>query len=110
MSAQKAWPVTFADTTSLHVNEVQGCSCCLNRHDKLFLYQVTIGIELWDSAASSGVGRKLGQASIALDLHDFEPFKAQSATVELMGREKKASGFPVRHSICKHMRGVKFAP
>ena len=74
------------------------------------LYQVTVDIELWDSAASGGVGRKLGQASVALDLHDFELFKAQSATVELMGREKKASGFPTRHSIFKHMHGIEIAP
>jgi len=70
-------------------------------------FQVTIDIELWDCAASGGVGRKLGQASIALDLHEFEPLKAQSATVELMGKEKKASGFPVRHSTFRHMHGIK---
>ena len=29
MSAQKAWPITFAKYTSLHVDDVQGCSCCL---------------------------------------------------------------------------------
>ena len=78
--------------------------------DTLLLYQVTIDIELWDSAASGGVGRKLGQACIALDLHEFEPFKAQSASVELMGREEKASGFPVRHSRFKSMCGLKVAP
>jgi len=81
----------------------------LNGRDKLSLYQVTIDIELWDSAASGGVGRKLGQASIALDLHEFEPLEAQSATVELMGKEKKASGFPVRHSTFRHLHGIKFA-
>ena len=51
--------------------------------------QVTIDIELWDSAASGGVGRKLAHASVDLDLHAFDPFKAQSASVELFGRENK---------------------
>ena len=50
---------------------------------------MTIDIELWDSAASGGVGRKLAHASVDLDLHAFEPFKAQSAAVELFGRESK---------------------
>ena len=31
----------------------------------------------------------LGQASVALDLHAFEPFKAQPASVELLGNERK---------------------
>ena len=53
--------------------------------------QATIVVELWDSAASGGVGRKLGHATVALDLHAFEPFKAQSASVELLGKEKKVA-------------------
>lgn len=54
-----------------------------------YVCQVTIDIELWDSAANGGVGRKLAHASVDLDLHSFEPFKAQSASVELLGKESK---------------------
>ena len=51
--------------------------------------QVAIEIELWDCAAEGGSGRRLAQASIALDLSDFEAFKAQSASVELADRDQK---------------------
>ena len=58
--------------------------------------QVTIEVELWDSAASGGVGRKLGQASVALDMHAFEPFEAQPASVELLGKERKVQPSQIR--------------
>ncbi len=51
-------------------------------------------MKLWDRAAFGGAGRILAQASIALDLHDFEPFKAQSASVELQDKEDKVSNSP----------------
>ena len=51
--------------------------------------QVAIEIELWDCAAEGGSGRRLAQASIALDLSDFEAFKAQSASIELTDRDQK---------------------
>ena len=55
-------------------------------------------MELWDRAALGGAGRLLAQASIALDLHDFQPFKAQSTSVELRDKEKK-----VRNPPCQGM-------
>ena len=51
--------------------------------------QVAIEIELWDCAAEGGSGRRLAQASIALDLSEFEAYKAQSASIELADRDKK---------------------
>lgn len=57
------------------------------------MFQVTIRMELWDSAAAGGAGKKLGETSIALDLSEFEPFKAQSATVELQDKDKKVQPF-----------------
>ena len=51
--------------------------------------QVPIEMELWDCAAEGGAGRRLAQASLALDLSDFEAFKAQSASIELADKGKK---------------------
>ena len=82
----KSWEVQFLahSTTDSRVSQPQKSNECM-----LCVCQVTIDIELWDSAASGGVGRKLAHASVDLDLHAFEPFKAQSASVELFGRESK---------------------
>lgn len=60
-------------------------------------------MELWDRAALGGAGRLLAQASIALDLHDFEPFKAQSTCVELRDKEMK-----VRNCSCQGICRVLF--
>ena len=51
-------------------------------------------------AALGGAGRLLAKASIALDLHDFEPFKAQSTSVELLDKEEKVRKSPCQ-SICR---------
>ena len=56
-------------------------------------------MELWDRAALGGGGRLLAQTSIALDLHDFEPFKAQSTSVELRDKENKVCNSPCQ-GIC----------
>ena len=64
------------------------------------MFQVTIRMELWDSAAAGGAGKKLGETSIALDLSEFEPFKAQSATVELQDKDKKVQPFRAWCSHC----------
>ena len=50
---------------------------------------MAIEVELWNCAAEGGSGRRLAQASIALDLSEFEAFKAQSASIELADRDRK---------------------
>lgn len=65
--------------------------------------QVAIEIELWDCAAEGGSGRRLAHASIALDLSDFEAFKAQSASIELTDRDQK-----VRTAVSANRHGCTF--
>ncbi len=72
----------YRDTT--HHNEAM--------QDLLHMAQVTVELELWDTAGARAMGVKIASASTALDLAMFKPFAAQPATVELCGKDGKVSG------------------
>ena len=78
-------------------------------------FQVAIEIELWDCAAEGGAGRRLAQASLALNLSEFEAYKARPASIDLgdggekVGMAVSAEGHGLIIGTFKGIRPCHFA-
>ncbi|KAK9908805.1 hypothetical protein WJX75_003140 [Coccomyxa subellipsoidea] len=61
--------------------------------------EVTVELELWDTAGHRAMGVKIASATAALDLAMFKPFAAQPATIDLCGQDGKAAKLQLQWAV-----------